>query len=59
MAANIFSGSLVVFADLGIKKGGSKNIKKLSAEYFLVKLGSSSTLQGSESKQHLKFAAGC
>lgn len=42
-AVNIFSGSRVIFADLRIKKGESKNIKKLSVEYFLVKVGSSFT----------------
>lgn len=57
VATNIFSGALVIFADLKIKKGGSKNIKRLSAEYFLVKLGCSFTLQRSGSKQYLKFAA--
>lgn len=36
----------------------SKNIKKLSSGYFMVKL-SSFTLQGSESKQHLEFASSC
>lgn len=56
MATNIFSGSWAIFADLRIKKDGSKKYQK-AAECFLVKLGSSFTLQTSESKQHLKFAA--